>query len=81
MRSGDLYTDREFCAAERRGGIYGLTVGGSVYALTAGGRALLLPQAAAEAWRSLPLQEPSLITPSDPWSDADQLAAERAGIG
>ena len=76
------YTDREFCAAERRADLYGIpTADGGVTALMPSGYAIPLPPAVAAAWRAAPLQEPSLVTPSDPWTDADQLAAERAGIG
>ena len=76
------YTDREFCAAERRADLYGIPAAdGSVIALMPSGYAVPLPPALAARWRAAPLQEPSLITPADPWSDADQLAAERAGIG
>lgn len=76
------YTDREFCAAERRADIYGIPAAdGSVIALMPSGYAIPLPPIVAARWRAAPLQEPSLITPADPWSDADQLAAERAGIG
>ena len=76
------YTDREFCAAERRADLYGIpTADGGVLALMPSGYAIHLPPALAERWRAGPLQEPSLITPADPWSADDQLAAERAGIG
>ena len=76
------YTDRELCAAERRADLYGIpTHDGGVTALMPSGYAVPLPPALAEQWRAAPLQEPSLVTPADPWSDADQLAAERAGIG
>lgn len=76
------YTDREFCAAERRADIYGIpTADGGVLALMPSGYAVTLPPTVAARWRAAPLQEPSLITPADPWTDADQLAAERAGIG
>ena len=76
------YTDREFCAAERRADLYGIPAAdGSVTALMPSGYAIPLPPTVAERWRASPLQEPSLITPADPWTDADQLAAERAGIG
>lgn len=76
------YTDREFCAAERRADIYGIPMpGGGVVALMHSGYAIPLPPTVAARWRAAPLQEPSLITPADPWTDADQLAAERAGIG
>ena len=76
------YTDRELCAAERRADLYGIpTHDGGVIALMPSGYAVPLPPALAARWRAAPLQEPSLITPADPWSDADQLAAERAGIG
>lgn len=76
------YTDRELCAAERRADIYGIPAAdGSVIALMPSGYAVPLPPTVAARWRAAPLQEPSLITPSDPWTDADQLAAERAGIG
>nr|DAU08761.1 MAG TPA: hypothetical protein [Caudoviricetes sp.] len=76
------YTDRELCAAERRADLYGIPAAdGSVTALMPSGYAFQLPPALAARWRAAPLQEPSLITPADPWSDADQLAAERAGIG
>lgn len=76
------YTDRDFCAAERRADLYGIpTSDGGVTALMPSGYAVPLPPAVAARWRAAPLQEPSLITPADPWSDADQLAAERAGIG
>ena len=76
------YTDREFCAAERRADLYGIpTADGGVTALMPSGYAFPLPPIVAAMWRAAPLQEPSLITPADPWTDADQLAAERAGIG
>lgn len=76
------YTDRELCAAERRADLYGIPAAdGSVIALMPSGYAIHLPPTVAAAWRAAPLQEPSLITPADPWTDADQLAAERAGIG
>ena len=76
------YTDREFCSAERRADLYGIPAAdGSVTALMPSGYAVPLPPTVAARWRESPLQEPSLITPADPWSDADQLAAERAGIG
>ena len=76
------YTDREFCSAERRADLYGIpTHDGGVIALMPSGYAVHLPPTVAAAWRAAPLQEPSLITPTDPWTDAYQLAAERAGIG
>ena len=76
------YTDREFCSAERRADLYGIPAAdGGVLALMPSGYAIPLPPTAAARWRAAPLQEPSLITPADPWSDDDQLAAERAGIG
>ena len=76
------YNDREFCAAEKRADLYGIpTADGGVTALMPSGYAIPLPPALAAQWKAAPLQEPSLITPADPWSDADQLAAERAGIG
>ena len=76
------YSDRDFCAAERRADLYGIpTADGGVIALMPSGYAIPLPQALAARWRAAPLQEPSLVTPADPWSDDDQLAAERAGIG
>ena len=76
------YTDREFCAAERRADLYGIPAAdGSVTALMPSGYAIPLPPTVAERWRASPLQEPSLITPADSWSADDQLAAERAGIG
>lgn len=76
------YTDQDFCAAERRAGLYALPLpDGGVIALMPSGYAVHLPPALAARWRAAPLEEPSLITPSDPWTDADQLAAERAGIG
>ena len=76
------YTDREFCAAERRADLYGIpTHDGGVTALMPSGYAFPLPPAVAARWRASPLQEPSLITPADPWNADDQLAAERAGIG
>lgn len=76
------YTDRDFCAAERRADLYGIpTADGGVTALMPSGYAVHLPPIVAARWRAAPLQEPSLITPADPWTDADQLAAERAGIG
>lgn len=76
------YSDRDFCAAERRADLYGIpTADGGVTALMPSGYAVHLPPTVAAAWRAAPLQEPSLITPADPWSDADQLAAERAGAG
>ena len=76
------YTDRELCAAERRADLYGIPAAdGGGTALMPSGYAIPLPPTVAAAWRAAPLQEPSLVTPADPWSDADQLAAERAGIG
>ena len=76
------YTDRELCAAGRRDALYGIPAAdGGVLALMPSGYAIPLPPTVAARWRAAPLQEPSLITPADPWSDADQLAAERAGIG
>lgn len=76
------YTDREFCAAERRADLYGIpTADGGVTALMPSGYAFHLPPALAARWKAASLQEPSLITPADPWSADDQLAAERAGIG
>ena len=76
------YSDRDFCAAEKRADLYGIpTADGGVTALMPSGYAVHLPPTVAAAWRAAPLQEPSLITPADPWTDADQLAAERAGIG
>ena len=76
------YTDREFCAAERRAGLYALpTADGGAVALMPSGYALPLPPTLAARWRAEPLEEPAMITPSDPWTDDDQLAAERAGIG
>lgn len=76
------YTDRDFCAAEKRAGLYALPLpDGGVIALMPSGYAVPLPPIVAARWKAAPLQEPSLITPADPWSDADQLAAERAGIG
>lgn len=76
------YSDRDFCSAERRADLYGIpTADGGVLALMPSGYAVTLPPTVAARWRAAPLQEPSLITPADPWSDADQLAAERAGIG
>lgn len=76
------YTDREFCAAERRADLYAIpTADGGVTALMPSGYAVHLPLALAARWRAAPLQEPSFVTPTDPWTDADQLAAERAGIG
>lgn len=76
------YTDRDFCAAERRADLYGIPAAdGGVVALMPSGYALNLPPALAARWRESPLQEPAFVTPSDPWTDADQLAAERAGIG
>lgn len=76
------YTDRELCAAERRADLYGIPAAdGSVTALMPSGYAFSLPPALATRWRESPLQEPSLVTPADPWSADDQLAAERAGIG
>ena len=76
------YSDREFCAAEKRADLYGIPAAdGSVIALMPSGYAVPLPPALAARWRTAPLQEPSLVTPSDPWTDDDQLAAERAGIG
>jgi hypothetical protein len=76
------YTDREFCAAERRADLYGIPAAdGGVLALMPSGYAFNLPPALAARWRAATLQEPSFVTPADPWSDADQLAAERAGIG
>ena len=76
------YTDRELCAAEKRADLYGIPAAdGSVIALMPSGYAFHLPPALAAQWRAAPLQEPSLITPADPWSADDQLAAERAGIG
>ena len=76
------YTDRDFCSAEKRADLYGIpTADGGVTALMPSGYAVPLPPALATRWKAAPLQEPSLVTPADPWSDADQLAAERAGIG
>lgn len=76
------YTDRDWCAAERRADLYGIpTADGGVLALMPSGYAIPLPPIVAARWRAAPIQEPSLVTPADPWSDADQLAAERAGIG
>lgn len=76
------YSDRELCAAERRADLYGIPAAdGSVIALMPSGYAFYLPPALAARWRAAPLQEPSLVTPADPWSADDQLAAERAGIG
>ena len=76
------YSDREFCAAEKRADLYGIPAAdGSVIALMPSGYAVTLPPTVAARWKAAPLQEPSLITPTDPWTDADQLAAERAGIG
>lgn len=76
------YSDRDFCAAERRADLYGIpTADGGVTALMPSGYAVTLPPTVAARWKAAPLQEPSLITPADPWTDADQLAAERAGIG
>lgn len=76
------YTDRDWCAAERRAGLYALPLpGGGVVALMPSGYAVTLPPTVAARWRAAPLEEPSLVTQSDPWTDADQLAAERAGIG
>ena len=76
------YTDRELCAAEKRADLYGIPAAdGSVIALMPSGYAFHLPPTVAARWRAAPLQEPSLVTPSDPWTDDDQLAAERAGIG
>lgn len=76
------YTDKEFCAAERRADLYGIPAAdGGVLALMPSGYAFQLPPALAARWRAAPLQEPSLVTPADPWSADDQLAAERAGIG
>ena len=72
----------EFCAAERRADLYGIPAAdGSVTALMPSGYAFHLPPALAARWRESPLQEPSFVTPADPWSADDQLAAERAGIG
>ena len=76
------YTDRELCAAERRADLYDIPAAdGSVIALMPSGYAVPLPPTVAARWKAAPLQEPSLITPADPWSVDDQLAAERAGIG
>ena len=76
------YTDRDFCSAEKRADLYGIPAAdGSVIALMPSGYAITLPPTVAARWRAAPLQEPSLVTPSDPWSADDQLAAERAGIG
>lgn len=76
------YTDKEFCAAEKRADIYGIPAAdGGVTALMPSGYAIPLPPIVAARWRAAPLQEPSLVTPADPWSADDQLAAERAGIG
>ena len=76
------YTDREFCSAEKRADLYGIPAAdGGVLALMPSGYAVPLPPTVAARGRAAPLQEPSLITPADPWSDDDQLAAERAGIG
>lgn len=65
------YTDYEFCSAERRGGVYGLTVHNRVYALMKSGEKLLLPAALADQWRVLPLEEPAVI---DQWTIDDILA-------
>ena len=76
------YSDREFCAAEKRADLYGIpTHDGGVIALMPSGYAFPLPPTVAAAWRAAPLQEPSLTTPADPWSADDPPAAERAGIG
>lgn len=76
------YSDRDFCSAERRADLYGIpTADGGVLALMPSGYAVTLPPTVAARWMAAPLQEPSLVTPADPWTDADQLAAERAGIG
>ena len=76
------YSDRDFCSAEKRADLYGIpTHDGGVLALMPSGYAVPLPPTVAARWRESPLQEPSLVTPADPWSDDDQLAAERAGIG
>lgn len=76
------YSDRDFCSAEKRADLYGIPAAdGSVTALMPSGYAIPLPPALAARWRAAPLQEPSLITPTDPWTADDQLAAERAGIG
>ena len=76
------YSDRDLCAAEKRADIYGIpTADGGVLALMPSGYAIPLPPTVAARWKAAPLQEPSLITPADPWSADDQLAAERAGIG
>lgn len=76
------YSDRDFCSAERRADLYGIPAAdGSVIALMPSGYAVPLPPAVAARWKAAPLQEPSLVTPSDPWTADDQLAAERAGIG
>lgn len=76
------YTDKEFCAAERRADLYGIPAAdGGVIALMPSGYALHLPPALAARWRAAALQEQSFVTPADPWSADDQLAAERAGIG
>lgn len=79
MRAGDRYTDREFCAAEKRAGVYGCREGGRVFALAPSGRIVLMPVDLAQAWEQSPLQEPSVD--ADPWSVEDELAAERAGCG
>ena len=76
MKSGERYTDRQFCEAEKRGGIYGLTIGGRVYALTASGVVVLLPDRAAKVWQGLELQENAV---SEQWTEEDERAAERAG--
>lgn len=77
--TGYRYTDREFCEAEKRAGLYALPLpGGQVIALMPSGRAIHLPPALAERWRASPLEEPAVI---DIWTDDDQLAAERAGCG
>lgn len=76
------YSDRDFCSAEKRADLYGIPAAdGSVIALMPSGYAFPLPPAVAARWKAAPLQEPSLITPTDPWTADDQLAAERAGIG
>ena len=76
------YSDRDFCSAEKRADLYGIpTHDGGVLALMPSGYAVPLPPTVAARWLASPLQEPSLITPADPWSADDQLAAERAGIG
>ena len=71
------YSDYELCRAERRGGIYGLTVGGTVYALTGSGEKIPLPPLTAQAWKALQLDEPPAVGAADPWTEEDEAADYR----